>query len=92
MTTACKRLTDKQAYYLWHLSRTGETSDRAVVRQLEAKGLVAYTYTRERCEWNRVVARLHVCIMTASGKAFIEDNTEQIKQQREAYLNREKAN
>ena len=62
------KLTPKQAYYLRHINKHGETSETAVAKSLEQMGLLHITHNWERREWNRTVATLRCCVMTPVGQ------------------------
>jgi len=79
-------LNDKQAYILLHIERHGETSEHRTAAQLERRGLVCVSHKRERCEWNRVVARLTVCCLTPKGERLIHAARPALKIQRSHYL------
>lgn len=63
------RLTEKQAYYLKHIARNQETSEHAMARTLEKKGLVVVQYKRQITEWGRNKNQMSVCSITPLGRS-----------------------
>lgn len=46
--------------------------DRTLSAALRRAGLVGVSHQYERKEWNRTVATLDVCYLTAKGKAYLQ--------------------
>ena len=69
-----RKLTPKQSYILRHIARHGETSEHAVARNLESKGLLTIAYKRDRTEWNRTLNQMSVCPLTPEGETVSEED------------------
>jgi len=66
-------LTANQVYYLKLIARNGMTSEHAVAKRLEKRGLIRIAdHKYERIEWNRVVARLSICKLTDKGREVLD--------------------
>ena len=86
MTAKPVTLTPAQSACLWQLNRFGESAQHAAVKQLENKGLVTFSYKRDRTEWNRVVANLSVATITKAGKDLLEARMPEIIAARQLHI------